>query len=309
MDAFSEMLSMGADREPSDESNVESEFPTEKILENPWQPRTKIDDSYIDELAESIRSHGVLQAIIVRDSVDKPGYKVLIAGQCRLLATRKAGLSTIPIVTKVVTESAAAIISIVENMQREDLSPLENALSLKALKDEFKLSQKEIGDAVGKSNKFVSDHMQIFKLPEVIYNALEQGKIESAQTASELRKVFAIDEEACLAMLADNEGVSYHDAVSLHRRLKDSPDEDITERETETVGGDDYELESYEDSSEGNEGYVDSDRVEEVSYSEEGDYEESKEFQHKVSIVKEILENFKGADNQDIAETIVSKLG
>lgn len=318
-DAMSALLGGGGDDRV--EGDI-TEFDINLILENPYQPRKSIDNSYIDELAETIKAHGIMQPIVVRDSDDKPGHKVLIAGQRRLIAAIKAGLQTIPIITRNVGDDVAALMSIIENLQREGVPPIDTANALKVIKEKFGLSQREIAKSIGKSDKFVSDHLSIFKLPEVIFNALSTGKIESAQTAIELRKLFMLDEAVCLAALADSDFISYHEAVLLNRSNQNKVSSQI-ETVAEAVDSCDDEEESSEEFEEDyfedkpassktskNTGYSDSGTIEEVSFTEEEevDREESKEFQHKVSIVVEILRNLKDRDVKDIAETIVSRL-
>lgn len=314
------MDGFGAMSELLGESNNESfvgditEFDIDLILDNPYQPRKHIDEGYIDELVETIKVHGVMQPIVVRDSDDKPGYKILVAGQRRLKGARKAGLSTIPIITNNVSEDVAAVMSVVENLQRVGVPTIDTANALNVIKEKFGLKNKEIARSIGKTDKFVSDHLAIFNLPEVIFDALSNGKIESAQTAIELRKLFMLDEKACLDTLADSDFISYHEAVLLNKKAKEriaSDSSSSCEDEFVDVDNEDEEIEEANKSKPSKkDGYSESDKVDEVSFTEEKpiDREESKEFQSKVFIVVEILRNLKDKDIQDIAETIVSRL-
>ena len=156
----------------------------EKIDPNPYQPRREFDEDALVGLAESIREHGVIQPILVtKREIETPtGISVryqLIAGERRLRAARKAGLSQIPAVIRrgVPDERIKLELALIENIQREDLNPLDKARSFKRLIDEFHLMQREIAQRVGKSREMVANTIRLLSLPEEIQNAILSEKI------------------------------------------------------------------------------------------------------------------------------------
>jgi ParB family chromosome partitioning protein len=150
------------------------EIPVAEILPNPYQPRQEFPVESLEELAESIRAHGVLQPLLVRKVGDK---HQLIAGERRLRAAKMAGLLTVPVIIRDLNDRAAMEIALVENLQREDLNPLEEAEAYKKLLDEFQLTQEEIAKAVGKSRSAVTNTLRLLNLPAEIRNLLAEKKI------------------------------------------------------------------------------------------------------------------------------------
>ena len=146
----------------------------DKISSNPWQPRTHFDRGKLDELAESIKQHGILQPLVVTKETD--GYQ-LIAGERRLKAAGILNLSEVPIIIREASDRDKLELSIIENIQRRDLNPVETANSYKRLMEEFGLSYDQIGEQVGKSPSTVSNMIRILKLPVVVKEAIEEGKI------------------------------------------------------------------------------------------------------------------------------------
>ena len=150
------------------------EIPVAEILPNPYQPRRGFPPESLEELAESIRTHGVLQPLLVRKVGDK---HQLIAGERRLRAAKMAGLFTVPVIVKDMDDRAAMEIALVENLQREDLNPLEEAEAYKKLLDEFQLTQEEIAKAVGKSRSAVTNTLRLLNLPAEVRTLLAEKKI------------------------------------------------------------------------------------------------------------------------------------
>ena len=146
------------------------------LVPSPYQPRRTFDEEAMAELARSIRQRGVLQPIVVRERASG-GYE-LIAGERRWRASELAGLSTIPAVVRVVTDAEASAFALIENIQREDLSVMEEALGLARLRDEFQLTQQEIADAVGKSRVAIANLLRLLNLGSVARQLLESGKLE-----------------------------------------------------------------------------------------------------------------------------------
>src|SRR5690606_22959384 len=148
------------------------------IAPNPHQPRTVFDPEALAELAESIREHGVIQPLIV-SRPDTPGaapYQ-LIAGERRLLASRQAGLTKVPVVIKEASPQALLELALVENLQRQDLGPLEEAVAFKRLADEFALTQEQIADRVGRSRPAVANSLRLLTLSEEIRASLARNEI------------------------------------------------------------------------------------------------------------------------------------
>ena len=141
-----------------------------------YQPRRHFDADLLDELAESIKSQGVIEPVIVRNA--GKGRFELIAGERRWRASQLAGLSEIPALVRDIDDRAAIAIALIENIQREDLSPLEEAQSLARLIAEFKLTHQQAAEAVGRSRASVSNLLRLLDLPEAIRQMLDEGKLE-----------------------------------------------------------------------------------------------------------------------------------
>lgn len=162
---------------------------THKIVPNPYQPRRDFDEDRLRDLADSIRQYGVLQPLVV-SRVEYPtedgGFAVkyeLIAGERRLRASRLAGLSQVPaVIRKEENPMMKLELAIIENLQREDLSPIDRARSFLRLASEFNLSHAEIGKKVGKSREYVSNSLRMLQMPQEIIDALSAGKITEGHT-------------------------------------------------------------------------------------------------------------------------------
>lgn len=152
------------------------EIAIQNILPNPHQPRQKISSEELEDLAASIREHGVLQPLIVRNSQEADHY-ILIAGERRLRASELAGMETVPVLIREVTEQQELELALIENVQRSDLTPLETARAYQELHDQFKLTHEEIAVRVGKSRESVSNTLRLLKLPDPLREALLNGEI------------------------------------------------------------------------------------------------------------------------------------
>ena len=145
------------------------------IVPNPRQPRTRFTDNELSELADSIREHGVIQPLIVSEQGD--GTYTLIAGERRLRASQIAGLNTVPVVTRQADDRELLELALIENIQREDLSPLEAAEAYKSLEENFNLTHEEISKRVGKNRASVTNTMRLLKLPGEVLKAHLEKKI------------------------------------------------------------------------------------------------------------------------------------
>jgi ParB family chromosome partitioning protein len=149
----------------------------DRLVPSPFQPRGQIDDSRLDDLARSIRSNGVIQPIVVRRAGDR--YQI-IAGERRWRAAQKAGLSRVPIVVRDVPdgkERSLLEMALIENLQREDLNPIDEALAYRRLTDEFQLTQEEIASAVGKDRASVANCLRLLRLPDEVRADVAAGSL------------------------------------------------------------------------------------------------------------------------------------
>jgi len=145
-----------------------------KITVNPMQPRKRFADHEMEELVESIKQYGIIQPLIMSE---KNGAYELIAGERRLRAAKMLGLATVPVIIRDVNEQQKLEIALIENIQREDLNPIETAQAMKKLADEFNLSQEELSHRVSKSRSAVANTLRLLNLPEEIQLALMDGRI------------------------------------------------------------------------------------------------------------------------------------
>ena len=158
-----------------------------KVEPNREQPRKNFDEEALAELAESIKQFGVLQPILVQDRKD---YYEIIAGERRWRAAMKAGLKEVPVIIKNLTEQEIMEISLIENLQREDLNPIEEAMAYKRLLTEFNLKQEEVAERVSKSRTAVTNSMRLLKLDPSIQKMLEDGEL----TTGHARALLAIED-------------------------------------------------------------------------------------------------------------------
>lgn len=149
--------------------------PVEAVIPNPRQPRQQVDEADLQDLAESIKEHGILQPLIVTQ--DAAGGYTLIAGERRLRAARLAGLDVVPVLVRQATDLERLELALIENVQRADLSPLETAEAYRQLTEEFGLSQEEVAQQVGKSRVTITNTLRLLKLPDPVRQALADEEI------------------------------------------------------------------------------------------------------------------------------------
>ena len=203
-------VSVSADRD-GDMKHV----PIELIQRGKYQPRTDMHEEALQELANSIKAQGVMQPIIIRPiSSDK--YEI-IAGERRWRASQIVGLDTIPAIIKPVGDEAAIAMSLIENIQRENLNPIEEAMALKRLQDEFELTQQEVADAVGKSRTSVTNLIRLIGLSIDVRCMLEHGDLEMGHARALLSLPDIQQSEAARTVVG--RGLSVRQTESLVRRL------------------------------------------------------------------------------------------
>ncbi len=189
--------------------------PIELVQRNPSQPRKHFDDGELNELASSIRSHGVLQPILVRPI---PGGKFeIVAGERRWRAAQRAGLHTIPAVVRELNEVEVLEIAIVENVQRMDLNPIEEATGFQALIDRFGRTQEEIAEAVGKSRPHIANMLRLLKLPEDIQEMVRDGRLSSGHA----RAILTAPDPRGLAQRVLKEGLNVREVERIAQQAKD----------------------------------------------------------------------------------------
>ena len=190
-------------------------IPVDLIQRGKYQPRTDMHEEALEELSASIKNQGVMQPIVVRPiSSDK--YEI-IAGERRWRATQMAGLDTIPAIVKPVGDETAIAMALIENIQRENLNPIEEAMALKRLQDEFELTQQEVADAVGKSRVTVTNLMRLIGLHIDVRRMLEHGDLEMGHA----RALLALPDEqqTSTARVVSGKGLSVRQTEALVRRL------------------------------------------------------------------------------------------
>ena len=198
------------------------EIPVEFIQRGKYQPRRDMSSEALEELSNSIKAQGVMQPIVVRP-VDENRYEI-IAGERRWRATQLAGLDRIPAVIREVSDESAIAMALIENIQREDLNPIEEALALSRLKEEFELTQQEVADAVGKSRVTVTNLLRLMTLQSDVMKMLEYGDIEMGHAKALLGLMGNDQLEAARTVVAKS--LSVRQTEALVRRLqqqKESP--------------------------------------------------------------------------------------
>jgi ParB family chromosome partitioning protein len=189
------LIPVAARREPALEGVRVTECPIEQLVANDHQPRQRFDEQKLRELAGSIKAKGILQPLLVRKKGDK--FEIL-AGERRWRAARIAGLNTVPVVVKEFNNTEAIEVALVENLQREDLNPLEEAEAYRQLTTEHGLSQEELARRVGKDRSTVANTLRLLKLPQAVQQELLQGNISMGHA----RAILALPNEESQLRLA-----------------------------------------------------------------------------------------------------------
>lgn len=228
-----------------DEENVQ-EIDIKKIVANEKQPRRGFDESKLEELADSMKQHGVLQPVILRKKGNK--YE-LVAGERRWRAAAKAGIEKIPAIVRELNDSDVMEIALIENLQREDLNPIEEAMAYKSLMDDFGLTQEELSKRVGKSRSQIANTVRLLNLDKEIQDLVYENRL----TAGHARALLSIQdskERLKLANMISKEALSVRQTEQLVKKLVDErskakkhkPKEinpviiDVTERLQRTLG-------------------------------------------------------------------------
>lgn len=169
---------------------------TDLLRPNAFQPRTTMDEGKIDELARSIRANGVIQPIVVR-RVDGGGYEI-VAGERRWRASQRAGLLKVPVAVRDIPDDKLLAVALIENIQREDLNPIEEAQAYRQLADDYHLTQEQIADSVGKDRSSVANYLRLLRLPTEVRNNLSAGTLSMGHA----RALLALTDEAAQLRVA-----------------------------------------------------------------------------------------------------------
>jgi ParB family transcriptional regulator, chromosome partitioning protein len=191
-----------------------SEVDIDLLRPNPRQPRMQVDDTRLEELAQSIRSHGVIQPILVRRADD--GFEI-VAGERRWRAAQRAGLLKIPVVVREIADDQLLAVALIENVQREDLNAIEEAQAYERLAEDFQMSQESIAAAVGKDRATIANYIRLLRLPVEVRNELASGVL----TMGHARALLSLSDESAQRRVAREvvaRGLSVRETEALVRR-------------------------------------------------------------------------------------------
>jgi ParB family chromosome partitioning protein len=197
----------------------QTQIPISRVTRNPYQPRQQMDRDALEALADSIGRHGVLQPILVTETAD--GYQ-LVAGERRVQAAEMAGLQVIPAVIRHAVPREQLELALVENLQRADLNPMEEAHAYRQLVDEFELSHEELAARVGRNRSTISNTLRLLQLPEPVQRAVAEGSISEGHA----RAIGGLEESRAqeeLLSVVVARSVSVRETEELARRLRDRP--------------------------------------------------------------------------------------
>lgn len=191
--------------------------PVNQIETNPYQPRQDFDEEALEELAESIKTHGIIQPITVR-KLSETEYQI-ISGERRFKASQKAGLTEIPAYVRTANDQQMHEMALIENIQRENLNPIEVANSYQRLISEFDLKQEQLGERVGKKRATVTNYLRLLRLPDDVKASIRDGKI-SMSHARELVNLENVDQQLYILGRIINEELSVRKVEALVKDLK-----------------------------------------------------------------------------------------
>ena len=214
------------------------QVPVEFLRPNPNQPRRLFDEDEIRALADSIREKGVLQPLVVREDSETPGSFEIVTGERRWRAAQLAELDTLPVVIRELSDGESLEIALIENIQREDLTPLEEADGYQRLMDEFGHNQDELAQTIGKSRSHVANTLRLLQLPGSIKQMLDEG----ALTAGHARALLTAEDSEALAKQVVARGLNVRQTEKLARRgampksrVRHAPEVNAATRDLETT--------------------------------------------------------------------------
>ena len=195
------------------ESSGVKRLPVELVIANRANPRRTFDSDQLEELTNSIREKGVMQPLLVRPSED-PNVFEIIAGERRWRAAQKAGLHDVPVIVREVGDKEALELAIIENVQRADLNPLEEAMGYNQLIEQFEYTQQDLAQVIGKSRSHVANTLRLLRLPEDVRGMVSSGQL----TAGHARTLITAEDPATLARQIVDQGLSVREAEALSQQ-------------------------------------------------------------------------------------------
>jgi ParB family chromosome partitioning protein len=218
--------------------------PIELLRRNPDQPRRTFPDEEIDGLAASIREKGLLQPILVRPAPGAPGEFQIVAGERRWRAAQRAGLREAPVIVRELDDAETLEIAILENVQREDLNPVEEAGGYRALIERFGRTQEAVAQVVGKSRSHIANTLRLLSLPDVVQTMLVEGKL----SAGHARAIMTSENPTALAMAVVEKGLNVRDTENLARQVagrQPKPTKSAAPRAAPTRDADTLDMENH----------------------------------------------------------------
>ncbi|MDN5869273.1 MAG: ParB/RepB/Spo0J family partition protein [Nitrococcus sp.] len=219
LDALLNSVSEQGDRQGLAEGGELRKIPLDMLQRGRYQPRSRFDPAALQELADSIRAQGVVQPIVVRPERD--GRYEIIAGERRWRAAQLAGVADVPALVRDLPDQAVVAVALIENIQREDLNPIEEASALKQLTSEFGMTHQEVASSVGRSRASVSNLLRLLELAEEVKGLIGEGRLEMGHG----RALLALDSprQVEAARRVVGKGLSVRETESLVRRLREQP--------------------------------------------------------------------------------------
>ena len=207
---------------PAGPSERPLEVDIDLLRPNKFQPRTQMDDSRIEDLSRSIRTNGIIQPIVVRKA--DSGYEI-VAGERRWRASQRAGLLKVPIVVRDIPDDRLLAAALIENIQREDLNPIEEAVAYRRLADDFSMTQEQIAESVGKDRSSIANYVRLLKLPAVIRDHVAAGALSMGHA----RALLGLPDEGTQVRVGGTiveRGLSVRETEALVKRTIDPPQSD-----------------------------------------------------------------------------------
>ncbi len=235
------MVNTAANESNSEDGDLRN-LPVDILQRGRYQPRHEIEPEALQELADSIKAQGVVQPIVVRPLSSAPGKYEIIAGERRWRACQLAGVHEIPAVIREVPDQTAMAMALIENIQREDLNPIDESMALQRLIDEFGLTQQETGDAVGRSRPAVANLLRLLTLNTEVKTMLEKGELEMGHA----RALLAIEggKQTLIAREVVKKGLSVRETEQLVRKETQSGDKTNKKKSDPVINPDVDKLQS-----------------------------------------------------------------
>lgn len=208
-----------------DRVRATKDVPVEQLRPGPYQPRRLFNEEQLDSLVQSVKERGILQPILVRRSPTDAAEYEIVAGERRWRAAQLAKLHRVPVIIKELTDKDSLEIALVENIQRQDLSPLEESQGYKRLLDEFSYTQEQLGQSIGKSRSHIANMVRLLSLPEEVQEMLDDGRL----SAGAARALITAEDPVKLAREIVTRGLNVRDAEKIRQRAstpKPAPEKD-----------------------------------------------------------------------------------